>query len=92
MASTHTAWPGETQLLQLLPRSYSPAVQHLLAQLHHILQAPLRAVYDVFGKKPLAGLDGIIYRTMGAAKQDGTASTVLTDGLASAVAAVSFAA
>ncbi|WIA08328.1 hypothetical protein OEZ85_007770 [Tetradesmus obliquus] len=63
-ASTHTAWPGEAQLLQLLPRKHVMPAQHLLAQAHHALQAPLRAVYRALGKSPLALLNNMIFSAM----------------------------
>jgi hypothetical protein len=79
-ASTHTAWPYEAQLLQLLPRKHAVAVQHLLAQAHHAVQAPLRAVYHAFGKSPLAVLDDVIFSVVEGVKAPG-------GGLAGAVRA-----
>jgi hypothetical protein len=67
-ASTHTAWPYEVQLLQLLPRKHAMAGQHLLAQAHQAVQAPLRAVYRAMGKSPLALLDNVIFSVMEAVK------------------------
>ena len=77
-ASTHTAWPGEAQLLQLLPRKHTLAAQHLLAQAHHALQAPLRVAYRALGKSPLALLDNVIFSAMQvlAAPSDGLAAAV----------------
>jgi hypothetical protein len=63
-ASTHTAWPYEAQLLQLLPRKHAIAAQHLLAEVHHAVQAPLRGVYRALGKGPLALLDSVIFGVM----------------------------
>jgi hypothetical protein len=67
-ASTHTAWPYEAQLLQLLPRKHAMAGQHLLAQVHQAVQAPLRAVYHAMGVSPLALLDNVIFSIMQAVK------------------------
>lgn len=66
-ASTHTAWPGEAQLLQLLPRKHAVAAQHAFAQAHHTVQTPLRAAYRALGKGPLALLDNVIFAAMQAA-------------------------
>jgi hypothetical protein len=77
-ASAHTAWPYEAQLLQLLPRKHAIAAQHLLAQAHHAVQAPLRAVYNMLGKGPLVVLDNVIFSVMEALKAPG-------GGLAAAV-------
>eukprot|EP00775_Hariotina_reticulata_P009577 gene9577-9739_t len=41
-ASTHTAWPGEAALLQMLPKSNAANAAHLLAAAHQIVQTPLR--------------------------------------------------
>jgi hypothetical protein len=79
-ASTHTAWPYKAQLLQLLPRKHAVAAQHLLAQAHHAVQAPLRAVYRALGKGPLALLDSVVFSVMEAVKAPG-------GGLAAAVRA-----
>jgi hypothetical protein len=84
-ASTHTAWPYEAQLLQLLPRKNAMAAQHLLAQAHHAVQAPLRAAYRAMGKSPLVLLDNVIFSVMEALKAP-------SSGLAAAVRAAAQAA
>lgn len=89
-ASTHTAWPGEAQLLQLLPRKHVMPAQHLLAQAHHALQAPLRAVYRALGKSPLALFDEAIFRVMQA--RQGPSGGLATAVRAAAQAATAVAA
>jgi hypothetical protein len=77
-ASTHTAWPYEATLLQLLPRGQALAAQHALAQAHHAVQAPLRALYRAVGRRPLKMLDDVIFGVMeaGKAPDNGVAAAV----------------
>jgi hypothetical protein len=83
LASTHTAWPGEAPLVQLLPTSGAASVAHQLAIAHQLIQTPLRALYRVLGAWPLQLIDNVVYSLVSGAKPGAMLPVVMTASVAS---------